>query len=103
VALVAFANADGGELFVGVEDEGTITGIPHKNELILGMVNAPKTHAHGNTPLSGPNISRFMFEGVTILYFQIAKSTTRVHLTSVETVHWNYFTLEVFSLTQTSL
>lgn len=28
-ALVAFANADGGELLIGVEDDGTITGIPH--------------------------------------------------------------------------
>ncbi|MDR5671261.1 ATP-binding protein, partial [Burkholderia cenocepacia] len=26
--LVAFANADGGELLVGVEDNGEITGIP---------------------------------------------------------------------------
>lgn len=26
--LVAFANADGGELFLGVEDDGTITGVP---------------------------------------------------------------------------
>ena len=32
--LVAFANADGGELFVGVEDDGTITGVPHKDELV---------------------------------------------------------------------
>ena len=28
-ALVAFANADGGELFIGVEDDGTITGLKH--------------------------------------------------------------------------
>jgi ATP-dependent DNA helicase RecG len=80
--LVAFANADGGELFFGVEDEGTVTGIPHKEDLILAMVNAPKTHVHPDTPLPGPSVSRFTFDGVTVLYFQIAKSTTRVHLTA---------------------
>jgi len=27
-ALVAFANADGGELIIGVEDDGSVTGVP---------------------------------------------------------------------------
>ena len=39
-ALVAFANADGGELFIGVEDDGTITGIPHGDDDIEIMKNA---------------------------------------------------------------
>ena len=81
-ALVSFANADGGELFVGVEDEGTVTGIPHKEELIIVMTKAPETHVHASTPLPGPNIVRFKSNGVTVLYFQVAKSTNRVHLTA---------------------
>jgi len=80
--LVSFANADGGELFVGVEDDGSITGIPHKDELIQAMVEAPQTHVHKDTPLPNPTIVRFSQNGAPILYFQISKSTARVHLTS---------------------
>jgi ATP-dependent DNA helicase RecG len=36
-ALVAFANADGGELLIGVEDNGAITGVPHNEIEILTM------------------------------------------------------------------
>jgi ATP-dependent DNA helicase RecG len=79
--LVAFANADGGELFIGVEDEGSVTGVPHKDELVEAMVNAPKTHVHHQTPLPSPTISRFQFDAKTVLYFQVPKSTVRVHLT----------------------
>jgi ATP-dependent DNA helicase RecG len=32
--LVAFANADGGELYVGVEDDCSVSGIPHDQTLI---------------------------------------------------------------------
>ena len=39
--LVAFANADGGELFVGVEDDGTITGVPHKEDLVAAIKRSP--------------------------------------------------------------
>lgn len=42
--LVAFANADGGELFVGVEDDGTITGIQYDDELINVLLKAPTTY-----------------------------------------------------------
>jgi ATP-dependent DNA helicase RecG len=80
--LVSFANADGGELFIGVEDEGTVTGIPHKDDLIRAMTAAPKTHVHADTPLPSPSVSRFQYDVMTVLYFQIAKSTTRVHLTA---------------------
>ena len=31
-ALVSFANADGGTMLIGVEDDGTIIGIPHSEE-----------------------------------------------------------------------
>jgi len=28
-AIVAFSNSDGGDLVVGVEDDGNVTGVPH--------------------------------------------------------------------------
>jgi len=46
--LVSFANADGGELFVGVEDDGSVTGIPHKENLIAAMKEAHHGYVHEN-------------------------------------------------------
>src|SRR5205823_3813058 len=53
-ALVAFANADGGDLLIGVEDDGSITGVPHSDIDIERMLEAPKTHVHSGSilPLS---------------------------------------------------
>src|SRR5215813_10070748 len=40
-ALVSFANADGGMLLVGVEDDGTVTGVPHSAGEIETFLRAP--------------------------------------------------------------
>jgi ATP-dependent DNA helicase RecG len=45
-ALVSFANADGGEILIGVEDDGTITGVPHSDQEIKSMIEATKTHIY---------------------------------------------------------
>lgn len=45
-ALVSFANADGGAILIGVEDDGTITGIPHSEEDIQIMLNSVHTHIY---------------------------------------------------------
>jgi ATP-dependent DNA helicase RecG len=80
--LIAFANADGGELFVGVEDDGSVSGVPHKEDLVRAILAAPKSHVHPQTPLPGPTVSRFDYDGKSVIYFQTAKSTNRVHLTA---------------------
>ena len=43
-AVVAFANTDGGDLYLGVEDDGTITGVneAHKNPITLSAFIAIK-------------------------------------------------------------
>lgn len=33
-AIVAFANSEGGDLLVGVEDDGNITGVPHGDDQV---------------------------------------------------------------------
>lgn len=62
--LVAFANADGGELFVGVEDEGTVTGVQYKDAQYSMLSEAFKTHVHADTPLPAPTVARFNFVSV---------------------------------------
>ncbi|MBU7018411.1 MAG: putative DNA binding domain-containing protein [Theionarchaea archaeon] len=80
--LVAFANADGGELIVGVEDDGTVTGLDFTEEKISMFLNSPKTHVHGDTPLPALRASRLLYKDRIVLYFSVPKGTDYVYLTS---------------------
>ena len=82
-ALVAFANADGGELLIGVEDDGTITGIDSfKRAEIEYFLNAPKNNVHQKTPLPPVRTATLTMSGHQVLYFSTPKSTSYIHLTS---------------------
>lgn len=82
-ALVAFANADGGELLIGVEDDATITGIDLISESDLEILKAaPKTHVHKDTPLPPLRTAMLEINGKKVLYFSTPKSTSYIHLTS---------------------
>ena len=78
-ALVAFANADGGELLIGVEDDGTITGIPHKEILIEAMFASTKTHIHPENTIPLIASQKIDMEGKIILFFSVAKGTTEIY------------------------
>jgi ATP-dependent DNA helicase RecG len=80
--LVAFANADGGELLVGVEDDGKVSGLTYPDKKIEILLNAPKTHVHQHTPLPGPKSSVIEYENKKILYFQVPKGADFIYLTS---------------------
>jgi ATP-dependent DNA helicase RecG len=80
--LVAFANADGGELYVGVEDDGTVTGIPHGVADVASLVEATRDGIHRDTPLPPPLISRIDVDGKLVIAFSTSKSTDRIILTS---------------------
>ena len=77
-ALVAFANADGGEVFIGVEDDGTITGIPHNDEDIEVMRNAPKTHILDSTGLLLQHDSIVTINDKKVLFFSVSKSLDKI-------------------------
>lgn len=80
--LVAFANSDGGELFVGIEDDGTVTGLPHTTAEIEQLQGAFKTHVHADTPLPKPQISIVPTSDTPVLYFCITKGNEYAYLTS---------------------
>lgn len=80
--LVAFANADGGELFVGIEDNNTVTGLPHKNEKIQEILNSYKDCILADTPIPIKQATIIDYNGLTILYFSVSKGSEFVHLTS---------------------
>ena len=80
--LVGFANADGGDLLVGVEDDGKITGIDYKEDSLEKLINAYKSNVHQDTPLLNVLARKITIENLTILLFSVDKSTKYIHLTS---------------------
>jgi ATP-dependent DNA helicase RecG len=80
--LVAFANADGGELFVGIEDDGTVTGIKHDTAELDLLKGAYKSHVHAETPLPHPQVSLVTLGEKSVLYFSISKGNEFAYLTS---------------------
>jgi ATP-dependent DNA helicase RecG len=80
--LVAFANADGGELFVGIEDDYSIPGLPHNTEKINEILNSPNDNIMIDTPVPLKQATVIDYNGAKVLYFSVSKGTDYVHLTS---------------------
>jgi ATP-dependent DNA helicase RecG len=80
--LVAFANADGGELFVGIEDDNSVTGLHFSEEKNNIVLKAPTTHVHPDTPLPIKRATLINYEGLKVAYFSVEKGSRYVHLTS---------------------
>ncbi|GHT14062.1 ArsR family transcriptional regulator [Bacteroidia bacterium] len=78
-ALVSFANADGGEILIGVEDDGTITGISHNEKEINTMLAAAKTHVYHGQILPLTASTKLVINNLTILYFAVNKGTTQIY------------------------
>jgi ATP-dependent DNA helicase RecG len=78
-ALVAFANTDGGEIIIGIEDDTTITGIPHTEEDIEMMLNAPQTHVYEGQELPMVYKLKVTIENKTVLFFQVDKGTSEIY------------------------
>ena len=78
-ALVSFANADGGAILIGVEDDGTITGISHAENDIDTMLNAVRTHVYKNQQLPLNNANKLVLDDKTVLYFSVNKGTTMIY------------------------
>lgn len=80
--LVAFANADGGELFVGIEDDNTVTGLRYKEEIIAAILKAPENYVLKDTPVPLKRATIIDYNGLKVAYFSVEKGSKYVHLTS---------------------
>jgi ATP-dependent DNA helicase RecG len=78
-ALVAFANTDGGELIIGVEDNTEVTGVPHSDEEISVMLNAAGSHVLHGQVLPIVYKLKIEIENKTVLFFQVDKGTTEIY------------------------
>lgn len=50
--LSAMANADGGELVVGIENDGTVTGVPHPPDRVAVMLGSPRSANYVQPPVA---------------------------------------------------
>jgi ATP-dependent DNA helicase RecG len=78
-ALAAFANADGGSLLIGVEDDGEVTGVPHNDDDVTAMLAAPRTHVHPKSSLPLAHAARLSLDGREVLFFSVTKGTTQIY------------------------
>ena len=72
--LVGFANADGGELLIGVEDDGTVSGLAHPEKDIALLLRAPISHVHAETPLPTPRAATAEIDGKKVVYLGVCPS-----------------------------
>ena len=78
-ALTAFANADGGELVVGIEDDGTVSGVPHAEDKVRLLMGVPKDRNYVAPPLPCRARKVTTADGMTLLHFE-ADWSPNVHL-----------------------
>ena len=73
--LVCFANADGGDLLIGVEDNGDITGLPHDEEAVQALLSAPKSHVFPGQVLPLSYAVSVDLNGKRVLFFSVSKGS----------------------------
>jgi ATP-dependent DNA helicase RecG len=74
-ALCAFANADGGTLLVGVEDDKTVSGVPYPQERLEILTRTPETHCRPQVRAQSALVS---YTNVPVLVF-IVDSSPEAH------------------------
>jgi ATP-dependent DNA helicase RecG len=72
--LSAMANADGGELIVGVEDDGTITGVPHPPKKVALLLDVPRSANYVRPPLACSAREVRSEDGLRLLHFSVTAS-----------------------------
>lgn len=74
-AVAAFANADGGLLFVGVEDDGTPSGHGYKDEAVKRLLAVPENRLQ---PAADCRTGRVEVDGEEVLVFEVLQSTEAI-------------------------
>ena len=68
VSIVAFANAKGGKVFIGVSDSGKIVGVSTSNEMIQNYINSIKQNTQ---PSIIVDIDSYLIENKNILVVEV--------------------------------
>jgi len=66
--LSAMANADGGVLIVGIEDDGAVSGADYPEDRMKVLIAAPKTHVR---PAVRAQVTQGLLEGKPVILFDV--------------------------------
>lgn len=81
--LVAFANADGGILLVGVEDDNTVTGLPYSEDKLETIMKSSSIYVMQDTPLPLKRGTIVEYQPrLKVAFFSVEKGARHVHVTS---------------------
>ena len=70
ISLVAFANAEGGKVYIGIDDNGTVTGLDVRQETIQRYINEIKVATY---PQIMPRVKTEIHDGKQVLIFEISE------------------------------
>ncbi|MGH7871502.1 MAG: ATP-binding protein [Candidatus Binatia bacterium] len=68
-ALSALANADGGSVLVGVEPDKSVTGVPHDQDELQSLIQAPQNLLR---PPLNPSVASIRLGNLQLLKFEVA-------------------------------
>ncbi len=72
--IVAFANSEGGRLFIGIEDDGAIVGCPNPAEIIQTLTNICRDHCR---PPIIPGLEQISIRGQDIVMLEVLPELNR--------------------------
>lgn len=80
--LVAFANTDGGWLFVGVSDDGELPGVKYPDDEIFALNQAIEKYCKPNLPKAIETIR--LKEGAWLVVYSIPSSDKKPHSVNID-------------------
>ena len=79
---VADINADIAELIIGVEDDGSVTGIPHDSAAVEVLLAAPRNGVMADAPLIVTNADVLELDDRRVIHFSVSKGHRGPHVTT---------------------
>ena len=74
--VIAFANTDGGTIYIGIEDDGTVIGIENIDKTMLSITNMIRDSIHPDVTLF-TDVSTIDIEEKTVIRIDILRGTER--------------------------
>lgn len=74
--VIAFANTDGGTIYIGIEDDGTVIGIENIDKTMLSITNMIRDSIHPDVTLF-TDVSMIDIEEKTVIRIDILRGTER--------------------------
>ena len=74
--VIAFANTDGGTIYIGIEDDGTVIGIENTDKTMLSITNMIRDSIHPDVTLF-TDVSTIDIEEKTVIRIDILRGTER--------------------------